>query len=62
MYKELGADRPDEFLEYPKYFLKVTFGSTLNKGESYDVQPNVGYYYELCISISTTAEKTAWKV
>ena len=62
MYKELGADRPDEFLEYPKYFLKVTFGSTLNKGESYDVQRNVGYYYELCISISTTAEKTAWKV
>ena len=26
----MGSDRPDEFLEYPKYLLKVTFGSTLN--------------------------------
>ena len=27
--QKLGSDRPDEFLEYPKYLLKVTFGSTL---------------------------------
>ena len=27
----MGSDRPDEFLEYPKYLLKVTFGSTLKR-------------------------------
>ena len=28
-YQELDSDRPDGFLKYPKYLLKVTFGSTL---------------------------------
>ena len=27
--QELGSDRPDEFLEDAKYFLKVTYSSTL---------------------------------
>ena len=28
-YKRFAFERPDEFLEYPKYFLKVTYRTTL---------------------------------
>ena len=45
--QELGSDRPDEFLEDAKYFLKVIYRSTLKKGMRNSQLQMTGFVYKL---------------